>query len=254
MGVLDQLARILYHLYRVDPKMRRYFTDLYCDEAKKEYEGEVKKHFAQYKTSLQDAVEVALRHRDKLHTRTKDVFFVVEPKYPVELKRRFYLNCMPDKIGVVVAYLINFMLSNPGIEFFFKFPRPEVLTLGRLTRADKIVVYFSNNPQTVQQLTSFVRSGQVIKFLHPNAPLFTKRIEEGIGFAYEPSPEHQKFAHEHTKELESFGSFMCLVIAKALHEWSLKHGMPKNRTEVRALAEQIYRREIIGRHKMHFEP
>jgi len=259
--VQNKLQSIIYNLYHRDPKLAGYFNDIKGIEVKTEYAEEVRKLDTIFKDRLKQAYDLVHIHTDMFTINTRNRggsltgWVQVNPKFDLDVTRRMYLNVMPEHINLVVFALVNLMLhgfqSNKLPQIIFKFPNPVCGTQRELIRADKVVVYYGNDAETHKILSEW--SHAMGKYFHSDTPLFTTKIVDGVGFAYEPPPEQHEYTVKHTGEMASFGSFMSLVIGRYLHAWILHNKKIPNDAEMHQIAAEIYHYKLMKEHKYKFE-
>jgi len=231
----DILVTIIYGFANLDHNMiRRYFDDMLDLEVKEEYREELHHLTRIYVEKLRVAFQITAQHRDQLEVGVFGNFIAVR-SHETNIKRRMYLNCVPDHIDKVVDSLIKLMLK--GLKFEFKFPLFEKLSPHMLVKADKIIVYYGDDSHTHNTLKVWSKS--MADFFHSDAPRFTRQEIEGVGFAYQPLPEHHQYAREHPDESVSFSKFMSIVIAEHLYKWCLKHQKIPSERDFSDVAREI---------------
>lgn len=248
-----KLSNIIYKLYHADPKMAKYFADIFTLKIKEQYKNEVIRLNTVFRDRLHQALNIVKRHADDFII-LRDFWVQVCPKTGVKIVRRMYLNCDPEHINIVIYDLMLLLegafSKGKKPKITFKFPDYKTVEMKELIRADKIVIYYGDDRATYKLLNDWVE--KVGHFLHKDAPLFTRVEKEGVGFAYELSPKHQDYAKMHIGDTTSFGGFMALVIARYLHSWSMEHGHVPKGSEIVQVAEEIYHLKLKGVHKFVF--
>lgn len=252
-AIEEKLKDIIYKLYHVDPKMTFFFRDIFGEEAKEQYAEKIRQLNELFVNRLKQALAIVEMHRDRFNVDI-DWWVQVNPKTEVNVTRRMYLNCDPEYISIVIADLVKLMFVGFGHantpQIIFKFPNPARVSKSMLIRADKVVIYYGDDPVTHEILRDWV--GSMAKFLREHVPLFTRKEREGVGFAYEPPPEQQEYAKLHTGEMTSFGGFMALVIARYLYAWCQQYKKIPHGGEIVIIAAEIFEEKLIKKHKYKF--
>lgn len=253
-AIEKKLADIIYKLYHVDPKITFFFRDIFGEEAKEQYAEKIRQLNELFVNRLKQTLAIVETHRDRLNVYIWGGWVQVNPKTEVNVTRRMYLNCDPEYINIVIADLVKLMLVGFGHahtpQIIFKFPDPARVSKSMLIRADKVVIYYGDDPVTHEILRDWV--GSMAKFFREHVPLFTRKEREGVGFAYEPPPEQQEYAKLHTGEMTPFGGFMALVIARYLYAWCQLHKKIPHSGEIVRIAAEIFEEKLIKKHKYKF--
>jgi hypothetical protein len=118
-----------------------------------------------------------------------------------EAKLRIYFNLSPNGMPLLVESVTT-LLNQKNIPFTFKC----LFETQKFGRSDSCVLYFDK-----RYFNDFKGIWQEIylkieQFLNPNIPLFTKRIQLGVGLAENP------------KSNKSFGKERCTLIAQGIFE------------------------------------
>ncbi|MFH1181463.1 MAG: hypothetical protein V1702_00735 [Candidatus Woesearchaeota archaeon] len=252
-GVETPVSHIIYRLYNADPKIAQYFKDILGNEVKEQYSERVKALNKFFIEALERARYIVEQYRSVLDINYGSGWIQVNPKGRLETTRKMYLNCEPAYIDKVIGELVKLMIHgfvNTRPAIIFKFPNPSNADMRVLIRSEKIVVYYGNDQLTHGVLADW--AGMMSKYFRENAPLFTKKAREGVAFAYEPSPDQQEYAREHTGEEASFGYFMSLVIARHLYTWCILHQRIPGAIEIRQIAIEIFEDKLMAKHKYKF--
>lgn len=234
-----RIMYFMYDLYNVDNYIARELQDIAAREGQAARDIEKDRLHSAFKQQLEKAYNLVKNHHPSLRIDC-GYWIQVDPPQSIEVRRRIYLNCRPEYIDTIVRVLLQYLLTNQA-RFVFKFPNfDDVRINGRLhqphndclIRADKVVVYYGNDEPTHRVLEQFVQRYK--NFLHPDQPLFTNRLVEGAGFAYEPTEDMHGYFGTHIKtkdpvtgreepERASFGQFIALIATRYLIAWAMKH-------------------------------
>ncbi len=236
-----------------DPNIMQCYRDFIYNVVKEEYREEVERLSDVFKNKLAAAFLTAREHKDVLGVSIRGAWVYVSTPYNPAVRRRMYLNCVPEHMDTVVRELINLMLCSfqGKLQQYiaFKFPFFSKIERIHLIKADKIIVYYEDGPDTHEILQRWARS--MSKYFHSDAPKFTRQEIDGVGFAYEPLPEHKEYAKEHGEEEVSFSGFMALVIAEHLYSWCISHQKIPDQAELAELAKEILG-ELVNKHRYPF--
>lgn len=260
--VAKEIAEIMYGIYNKDLSLRHWFNDIYVNERNIAYAGDMIRLNNLYQSKLVAATGILKMHEPQHFFLEKDTYWI--RVWPTEarnlrfkrniinnLKKRIYLNVDPQYfdtiVGSLVAIIANGVLKQYRDKIMFKFVNPLNPHLSEhLIRAEKIVVYYSNEQLLHNALVHWVTSKS--KMLRPHAPLFTTEIVPGAGYAYEPLPEHHTYHEIHSGGVASFGTFITLNVGRYLYGWILKHKKIPNNLEILQIAKDAYYHKLKVKH------
>jgi len=137
---------------------------------------------------------------------------------------RFYVNPKIEGMAVVLKEILEYYYTLPPAQrgnMKFKFIAPGSVQSAYIERSDKIVFYVSKKHELHRKIRSFL--GKINpRLLETHRPLFTHKVNEGIGMTWEPKKESVflrwlRETHGH-EERVSFGSYMAKLIASGIGE------------------------------------
>lgn len=270
----------LYDLYNFDIQYREDIWEIIALKANSslhiKYESAIKK----ISESIEAAKALCIQQDGKIlriSNGKPDFYCESLPEFKThDFDERVYFNPNPEYLHLAVEFLIKLMLAqsiqSKSVECHFKFwSIPDVSTL---VRSDKVVLYCFNKGFRNEVISNL---NKIKHMMNKDAPRFTYRLADGIGYASSPTQKHENWFGGRA----SFGSFICLVIARYLAEWYKRNKAEVNRrgalygpelarrvaagqstkdisiiseSNIRMLAEKIYYDELKKRHAYEFEP
>ncbi len=289
---IEEVQEILYALYSFDYQFDSHLIDVVDCAIHPDKKQAIKKKLAFYKAALQKTERECLSGEAErilsAPNRKNGWFYTGIPnrqKFGKEIKGRIYLNCKIRSIPIVVYNIIQQMKRElafedqcpecreflPPFTIFcpkcrvylpktfpvsFKFLDPEDLgahDYAEVLRPDKVVLYIFPSARILKIITAWLKKMEM--HFHPQVPLFTKQIIDGVGYAPEPTEEQKKQyrAASGKRGGTSFGGLLCFLVAKVICTWCHDEEKIPNNSELATISSWIYKEILIERYKIEFE-
>lgn len=279
---IKAVENILYRFYSLNYRYKNRFIDLFQGTIHPRHQKILEQEIILFQSSLIQSLRLCNRAAAKKiissPNASRKFIHVGIPSREVHKKMmgcRLYLNSRFDSVHILIQRIIEridqemkrevkcpkcermadkilcdicgtYLPKSYPINFKFADPYSEIYWPSQLMRADQIVLWLPSEKKIVRDVLNWF-NGMKSNF-NEEVPLFTHRLDKGIGYASETTKEHKNYYGS----MVSFGQMICFLIAESLSAWCLHNKQIPEEKDYSKIANWIYREVMRKRHKIKF--